>query len=115
VVAAVHDGLEFAHTLVFWRVASTTRYRSWLGAGDFFAMIKGEELLDATVRDVFSACLKRSDDVLIQIPAYPKIQPYIPDWLRPAAGARPGAATALVAAVSGPAGRPQPGKWRNCG
>ncbi len=89
VLDAVHAGLEFAHTLVFRRTEVAMRYSAWLGAGDFFSLVKGEELLDAGVRDVFSVCLKRGEDVLIQNPADPKIQPFIPDWLRPAAGAQP--------------------------
>lgn len=85
----VHDGLELAHTLIFRRVGETARYSVWLGTGDFFALVKGEELLDAAVRDVFSVSLKRGEDVLIQNPADPRIRPFIPDWLRPASGDQP--------------------------
>lgn len=86
---AIHSGLKLDHTLVFRRFEEGPRFSAWIGRGDFFAMIKGEELLDATVRDVFSVCLKRGEDVLIQNPADPKISAFIPDWLAPAAGRQP--------------------------
>ena len=86
---AIHTGLELDHTLLFRRTDGGAKYFAWLGEGDFFAMVSGEELLDAAVRDVFSVCLKRGEDVLIQNPGDPKIQAFIPDWLRPAAGTQP--------------------------
>lgn len=88
-LSAVHKGLGLSHTIVFRRVNGGPKFAAWLGTGDFFAVIKGEELLDATVRDVFSVCLKRAEDVLIQNPADPKIKTFIPEWLGPVAGGQP--------------------------
>jgi HD-like signal output (HDOD) protein len=86
---SLHLALELDQSIVFRRRAGTSRYFAWKGLGDFFAVVNGEDLLDAGVRDVFSVCLKRGEDVLIQNPADPKIKPFIPDWLRPSAGAHP--------------------------
>lgn len=86
---AIHAAFDLGQTIAFRRNGNEPIYRAWMGAGDFFEVIKGEELLDANRRDVFSVCLKRSEDVLIQNPADPKIQPFVPEWLAPAAGNNP--------------------------
>lgn len=86
---AIHEGLALDQTLVFVRDGMSGKYLAWRGMGDFINMLRGELLLDVAVRDVFSVCLKRGEDVLIQNPADPKIQAFIPDWLKPAAGGQP--------------------------
>lgn len=89
VLPAIHRELDFAQTIVFRRTKNSGRFSAWRGKGDFFAMIRGEELLNAKVRDLFSVCLRRGEDVIIQNPADPKIKSFVPDWLRSVAGSQP--------------------------
>lgn len=89
VLDALQEALEFSHVLVFRRASQPGCYETWLGKGDLFQMWRGETLLDANERNVFSVCLRRGEDVIIQNPADPKILPFIPEWLQPSAGSQP--------------------------
>lgn len=80
-LAAMHEEFAFEQTFLFMLDPATSGYRAWAGIGTAFAAIEGRRLLGEETRDVFSVCLNRGDDALIQDPADPKIRAFIPAWL----------------------------------
>ncbi|MBM3844956.1 MAG: HDOD domain-containing protein [Verrucomicrobia bacterium] len=52
------------------------------GHGALFQSIQSQPLLSADARNVFTICLTRGEDVLIENPNDPSIRRYLPEWLR---------------------------------
>jgi hypothetical protein len=51
--------------------------------------IRNQPVLDPHRKDVFTVCLARGEDVLIQDPDDPRILPFIPDWFQRIPGKGP--------------------------
>ncbi|EDY84235.1 HDOD domain family [Verrucomicrobiia bacterium DG1235] len=54
------------------------------GIGDLFAKVKNRPLLAPDKKDIFSICLARKEDILIQDTNAGKIRSVIPDWIHAA-------------------------------
>jgi hypothetical protein len=86
---AIKARLRLRSCLVFLQEAHGPAYVATVGSGAFFEAIRNQAVLDPHQKDVFTMCLNRGEDVLIQDPADPKITPLIPDWFKRAASNGP--------------------------
>jgi hypothetical protein len=86
---AIKAGLRLRSCLVFLQEPHGPTYVATVGSGAFFEAIRNQAVLDPHQKDVFTMCLNRGEDVLIQDPADPKITPFIPDWFKRAASNGP--------------------------
>jgi hypothetical protein len=68
--------------VVFVPGADGLRYAAWAGDGPLFRQIENQPLIDPTRRDVFTVCLTKGDDVLIQDPLETRIAPFVPAWFQ---------------------------------
>jgi hypothetical protein len=86
---AIKAGLRLRSCLVFLQEVHGPMYAATVGSGAFFEAIRNQAVLDPHQKDVFTICLSRGEDVLIQDPDDPKIRPFIPDWFKRAASNGP--------------------------
>jgi HD-like signal output (HDOD) protein len=82
VLQLLHDELKLAQSVVFLRDEILPTWSARLGRGSLFESIRGQSLLSLDSRNVFTICLSRGEDVLVQSPNEPSIRKYIPDWLK---------------------------------
>jgi hypothetical protein len=82
VTRAIKLGLRLHSCLVFLREAHGPLFGATVGSGAFFEAIRNQPLLDPHQKDVFTVCLNRGEDVMIQDPDDPRILPFIPDWFQ---------------------------------
>lgn len=86
---AVRVALHLRSCLVFLPERASQLFVAEIGSGGLFEEIRHQPVLDPRRRDVFTVCLERGEDAVIQDPADPKIAPFIPDWFKRAAEAGP--------------------------
>lgn len=79
---AVKIALRLQSCLVFLQETDGPMFAATVGSGAFFDAIRNQPVLDPHRKDVFTVCLARGEDVLIQDPEDPRIMPFIPDWFR---------------------------------
>jgi hypothetical protein len=79
---AVNDGLELQSCLVFLKEDTSSMYAPRLGVGPSFEAVQGQPLLNPRQKDVFTVCLSRGEDVLIQNPNDSRIAPFVPAWFK---------------------------------
>lgn len=82
-------GLRMQSCMVFLRAAGQGVFAAAVGSGALFDEIRNRPVLDTRDRNVFTVCLTRGEDVLIQNPEDPKIAPFIPEWFRHIASSGP--------------------------
>ena len=82
-------GLRMQSCMVFLQENRQTAFAAAVGSGALFDEIRNRPVLDPHERNVFTVCLTRGEDVLIQNPDDPKIAPFIPDWFRHIASSGP--------------------------
>jgi HD-like signal output (HDOD) protein len=86
---AIKAGLRLRSCLVFLQESDGPMFAATLGSGAFFEAIRNQPVLDPHRKDVFTVCLARGEDVLIQDPDDPRILPFIPDWFQRIPGKGP--------------------------
>ena len=86
---AIRTALNLRSCLVFFPEPGGSLLSAIVGSGPLFDEIRNQPLLDPHHRDVFTVCLERGEDAVIQDPSDPKIAPFIPDWFKRATGAGP--------------------------
>jgi hypothetical protein len=79
---AIKASLRLQSCLVFLQEADGPMFAASVGSGAFFEAIRNQPVLDPHRKDVFTVCLARGEDVLIQDPEDPRILPFIPEWFR---------------------------------
>lgn len=79
---AVRSGLRARSCLVFLSRRDEPIYSAGIGVGPLFHAIRNQPLIDPAVKDVFSVCIARGEDVLIKDPDEASIAPFIPTWFR---------------------------------
>ncbi len=82
VVELLFKELRLAQCVVFLRDDILPTWSARVGRGPLFESIRSQPLLSIDSRNVFTICLTRGEDVLIQAPNEPSIRKYLPDWLR---------------------------------
>jgi len=82
VTRAIKLGLRLQSCLVFLQEANGPLFAATVGNGAFFEAIRNQPLLDPHRKDVFTVCLARGEDVMIQDPDDPRILPFIPGWFQ---------------------------------
>ncbi len=87
--SAMRAALHLEGCVVFVREEPGVRYRAAAGEGAIFRQIEGEPLIDPARRDVFTVCVSKGDDVLIQDSSDERIAPFIPAWFHDALGGGP--------------------------
>jgi len=88
-VRAVRAALRLQSCLVFLQEQGGTLFAAAVGSGALFDEIRYQSLLDPARRDVFTVCLERGEDAVIQNPEDPKIAPFIPEWFKRSGQAGP--------------------------
>ena len=79
----LREGLGLAACLIFCPAGSGQLFAPRIGNGELFSQIRDQPLLDPKQKTIFSICLNRGDDVIIEDPGDEKISPFVPEWLRP--------------------------------
>ena len=79
---SLHTGLKLHSCLVFLQEAHSALYAAIVGIGPLFDEIRQQPVIDPGHKDVFTVCLARGEDILIQDPDDPRISPFIPDWFK---------------------------------
>lgn len=82
VLQLLHDELKLVQSVIFLRDEILPTWSARLGRGSLFESIRGQSLLSLDSRNVFTICLSRGEDVLVQSPNEPSIRKYLPDWLK---------------------------------
>lgn len=82
VLQLLHEELKLVQSVVFLRDDILPTWSAKLGRGTLYESIRGQSLLSLDSRNVFTICLTRGEDVLVQSPNEPSIRKYLPDWLR---------------------------------
>ena len=86
---AIKMALRLQSCLVFLKEPRGPLYSAAVGSGAFFNAIRNQPLIDPSQKDVFTVCLARGEDILIQNPEDPNIAPFIPDWFKAIASTGP--------------------------
>lgn len=89
VLDLLHEELGLVESVVFLRDEILPTWSARVGRGELFQSIRAQSLLSEDSRNVFTVCLTRGEDVLIQSPNEPSIRKYVPEWLRPFVCSRP--------------------------
>ncbi len=85
VLEMLHEELNLAQSVVFLRDEILPTWSARVGRGTLFTSIRSQPLLSTESKNIFTICLVRGEDVLIQSPNEPSIRKYVPEWLlRPA-------------------------------
>ena len=79
----LHRELRLSQSVVFLREARASAWTAKLGRGELFNATRSQPLLSAESRNIFTICLTRGEDVIIQSPDQPSIRKHIPPWLQP--------------------------------
>ncbi len=82
--SAIRAALHLEGCVVFVREELGIRYCATAGEGAFFRLVEGKPLIDPARRDVFTLCVLKGEDVLIQDSADERIAPFIPPWFHEA-------------------------------
>jgi HD-like signal output (HDOD) protein len=85
----IRAGLRLRSCLIFFPEASGPLFAPTIGSGPLFDALRNQAVLNPQHRDVFSVCLDRGEDAVIQDPSDAKIAPFIPDWFQRAVGTGP--------------------------
>jgi HD-like signal output (HDOD) protein len=78
----VHDSLGGEETLVLLRDNQGAQMRVRSGFGSLHIDLHGQPLVEPGSRNIFSVCLSRGEDVVMDDVSAPLIQPFVPRWLR---------------------------------
>lgn len=89
VLEVLHEELHLAQSVVFLRDEILPTWSARVGRGELFESIRSQPLLSTDTKNIFTICLLRGEDVLIQSPNDPSIRKYVPEWLLPHAKAHP--------------------------
>jgi HD-like signal output (HDOD) protein len=82
-------GLRMQSCMVFLQDTRQGLFAAAVGSGALFDEIRNRPVLDPRNRNVFTVCLTRGEDVLIQNPTDSKIAPFIPEWFKHIASSGP--------------------------
>jgi HD-like signal output (HDOD) protein len=85
----LQDALRLESCLLFLKERSGTRFLLNQGDGPILRDVQQSLALDPVQRDVFTVPLTRGEDVFIENPDDPKIQRFVPEWLRRPGKTRP--------------------------
>lgn len=88
-IEVLHRELRLRHSVVFLRDHRAGPWTARLGRGELFHVTRSQALLTAETRNIFTICLTRGEDVLIQSPDQPSIRRHIPEWLQPYLSGQP--------------------------
>jgi hypothetical protein len=88
-VRGIRAALRLRSCLLFLPESNGRLFAATIGSGTLFDEVRDQSVLDPHHRDVFTVCLERGEDAVIQEPSDPKIAPFIPDWFKGATGAGP--------------------------
>ncbi len=83
-LSAARRAFALQDSVLLQRDSDGKTFTATLGLGELFNLIRGRPLVSSDRRDVFGISISRREDVLIRDTADPKIQPFIPEWLRSA-------------------------------
>jgi HD-like signal output (HDOD) protein len=89
VLDLLHAELNLDQSVVFLKDEILPTWSARVGRGPLYESIRCQPLLSEDTRNVFTICLTRGEDVLIQSPNEPSIRKYIPEWLRSHLKAKP--------------------------
>lgn len=78
----VSEGLELQSCLIFLKEDAGSMYAPRLGVGPCFEATQDAPVLNPRQKDVFTVCLSRGEDVLIQDPYDSRIAPFVPSWFK---------------------------------
>ena len=81
----IKQGLNLDEWIFFIKDGQIPVFSARLGEGGLYEAIQAQPVLSTEVRDIFSVCLLRGEDVFIKDTADPKIAVYLPRWLKTAA------------------------------
>lgn len=79
---AIRAGLHCRSCLMFLRDAGSPIFSAGIGVGPLYHEVRNQPLIDPAHKDVFSVCIARGEDVMIQNPDEPSIAPFVPSWFR---------------------------------
>lgn len=89
VLEVLQQELALSETVVFFKDDILPTWSARLGNGNLFTNIRSQPLLSEDSRNIFTICLSRGEDVLIQNPSEDSIRRFVPEWLRGAVDKKP--------------------------
>ena len=75
--------LELDDTLLLIQPTGSPAFQAEYGFGHQAEALRTHGLIDRSNKTIFTVCVTRAQDVIIQNPNDNAIQPFIPDWLKP--------------------------------
>ncbi len=78
----VRAGLRARSCLIFLCSREEAHFSAAYGVGPLFHEVRHQPLIDPRVKDVFSVCIARGEDVMIKDSEDASIAPFIPAWFR---------------------------------
>lgn len=75
--------LELDNTLLLVQPPCSVAFQAEYGFGQEVAAIRPNAFLDPATKTIFTVCITRAQEVVIQNPNDNSIQPFIPAWLKP--------------------------------
>ncbi len=81
-VKTITEGLGLATCMIFVNEEHDPRsYSARFGSGQLFKRIRNRPMVSKIKKDIFSICINRKEDILIQDVTAGKIRSVIPDWI----------------------------------
>jgi hypothetical protein len=75
--------LELDDTLLFMQATGSPSFQAEYVFGQQSGSLRTSALIDRSANTIFTVCVTRAQDVVIQNPNDKAIQPFVPEWLKP--------------------------------
>lgn len=89
VVQTLHEALALESCVLFLSGGDLSSFHADYGQGSLLDLARAHARIARGQRDVFSVCIARGEDLIMQNPADERTKAVVPEWLRSSGPARP--------------------------